>query len=101
MNRIEITQLKNLLSLMNEINKYSVYLEDIINKESIKREKNIENTTKYINNKRKDTVNNNDYELSPELQSFIKKWGESQKTQESSDNDLDIETQQEEHDDLD
>lgn len=101
MNRIEITQLKNLLSLMNEISKYSIYLEDIINKESIKREKNTENATKYINNKRKDIVNNNDYDLSPELQSFIKKWGESQKTQESSDNDLDIETQQEEHDDLD
>lgn len=86
---------------MNEISKYSIYLEDIINKESIKREKNTENATKYINNKRKDIVNNNDYDLSPELQSFIKKWGESQKTQESSDNDLDIETQQEEHDDLD
>ena len=74
---------------MNEISKYSIYLEDIINKESIKREKNTENATKYINNKRKDIVNNNDYDLSPELQSFIKKWGESQKTQESSDNDLD------------
>lgn len=101
MNRIEITQLKNLLSLMNEISKYSVYLEDIINKESVKREKNIENTTKYINNKKKDIVNKNDYELSLELQSFIKKWEESQKTQENSDNDLDIETQQEKHDDLD
>ena len=100
MNRIEITQLKNLLSLMNEIGKYSVYLEDIINKESVKREKNIENTTKYINNKKKDTVNSNNYELSPELQSFIKKWRESQKTQESYDNDISTETS-EEHDDLD
>ena len=65
MNKIELQQLKEVSDLLKTLFKYSVYLDDILEKETIKNEKNIANANRYNKEKREENnvlnnINNDD-----------------------------------------
>lgn len=96
MNKNDINKLKDLYKLVTNLGKHQYFLEELIEKESMKREKHIANVKKYNSNneENEESVENKEFShddkkentlYSDEFQSFLRKFREKQNVTKDTD----------------